>query len=106
MALYNEIIKSTDTPILVRFNGVSFPSYDNIIVDIGTEQYTLQSNPDVVITNSDDITLLEIRAGVQTSLANGSYLLKVEIVNADYNDGLVLTDCVINNLQVIVRDKC
>lgn len=104
--LHNEIIKGTDTPVIIRANGVNFPSYDNILVTIGTESYSKQSNPTVIVTDTDDVTLLEIRVGNVTSLAVGTYLLKITIVNADYPNGNVLTDCVRENLKVTVRNQC
>lgn len=103
---YNELIKSTSTPILIRANGVDFPSMVDIIVKIGTEEYKLSTDPLVVVTDPDDITKLEIKAGLVSSLTAGKYLLHLSVVDANYPSGLVLTDCIINDLEVIVRDIC
>lgn len=107
MALqYREIIKGSDTPVLVRANGVNFPSYTDIAVRVGSEEYKKTTHAANVVTHLDDITLLELKLGALTSLANNEYTLHIEIFNSDYPNGFLLSDCVIEKLTVTVRDKC
>ena len=102
---WNEIIRSTDTPVIVRVNGVDLPSQANIIVKIGDETYSKNSNSSVFKLDTDDITRLELLLG-DTLLAVGSYALHISVVNADHPNGVTLTDCVTNVINIKVRDIC
>jgi hypothetical protein len=102
---WDTIIKTTDTPIIVRINGVDLPSQANIIVKLGTETYTKLLNASSFKLDTNDITKLELLLG-GTSLAVGGYTLHISVVNADHPKGVTLTDCVTNVINIKVRDIC
>lgn len=102
---WNTIIKGTDTPVIVRINGVDLPSQANIIVRLGDEVYSKTSNSSSFLLNIDDITRLELLLG-DTALEVGSYVLHITVVNADHPRGVTLTDCIESSIIVKVRDIC
>jgi len=102
---WNTIIRGTDTPIIVRINGVDLPSQADIIVKIGDETYSKNSNSSAFKLDTDDITRLELLLG-DTLLEVGSYALHISVVNADHPRGITLTDCVESVITVKVREIC
>lgn len=102
---WDTIVKTTDTPVIVRINGVDLPSQSNIIVKIGDETYSKISNPTNFKLDTNDITKLELLLG-NTALAVGGYTLHISVVNADHPNGVTLTDCVTNVINIKVRDIC
>lgn len=104
-SLFNEIIKTTSTPIKVRFSGVDFPAFTDIEVTIETDIRTKLLNASSVVTDVDDITLLTLFYG-DTTLDVGTYTLHVKVTDATFPNGLILSDCVIGCLKVKVRDLC
>ena len=102
---WDTIVKTTDTPVIVRINGVDLPSQSNIIVKLGTETYTKAANSSSFKLDTEDTTKLELLLG-NTALAVGSYKLHISVVNADHPNGVVLTDCVTNVINIKVRDIC
>lgn len=104
--VFNEIIKTTSTPVIVRFSGVDFPSQDDVVVKIGTETYQSSTQPTNVVVDANDKTKLEVVIGTVTALDVGKYQLQITIVNSTYPSGLVLSDCITNILEVQVRDVC
>jgi hypothetical protein len=103
--LWDTVVKTTSTPVIIRVNGVNLPSMADITVKLGTETYTKVSNPEVFLLDTNDITKLELLLG-DTALAVGSYILHLSVTDADHPDGISLTDCILGDIVIKVRDAC
>ncbi len=97
MSKQNVIYKGKDNPIAIEaaftgdFGDGGFNNFDNIVVDIGAESYSLISNPgNIVIVSSSE---LHIVIGVDTTLDDGIYSIAITGFSSTYDDGYLLTGC-------------
>jgi hypothetical protein len=90
----NTVFIGNDNPVIVNFSFTGDFSVDglsnftDIQVGVGSESYTLLTNPSNVVVSSN--TQLRIKIGDSTALGTGLYPLKIVGFSATYDDGYVL----------------
>lgn len=102
----NTVVKTTSVPVIIQINGVNLPSFSDIKVELGGEEYLLSTHPEVIYTDDTLIGRLELILGTVTSLDVGEYGLEVTLYDAKYTSGNTIIDCYRNPLTIVVKDPC
>ena len=93
--MLNRIVKGTDTPVSFVFSFTGdfaadgLNNFTDIEVALGSETYTLASNPTNVIVESQ--TELRLVIGSVTSLSSGYYDPVITCISSTYQNGIRLT---------------